>query len=109
MDLLQDDVEIFARLEAAGRERFDVTAPRVIDYEWDDAYFLLLFNPTGNLKGCKLYSVPASDAKELEVLLVNLLQLPEDEGYDRLKTEALLRVENRIASGRYSDRFFDAH
>lgn len=111
MQELTDDVAIFALLENAGLAGFDPAQPIVIQHASESDFMLLLFCPAGPYKGCRLFLCPLQMlGQEVEsVLLPRLLDLPEDNGYDGIKTTALIVVE-QIISQRNSNRlFYDAH
>lgn len=109
MNELSDDVEIFSLLEQAGQAGFDPSENAVTDFVFENRYWLLIFIPNGKYKGCRLFSIAAEGNSEQKWLLEKLMQLPEDDVFGKLKNEALLRFEYRIASDRGAHLYFDAH
>jgi hypothetical protein len=111
MQLLLDDIEIFTLLEKANVAGFDPSKPLVLDFTHEESWGLLLFNPSGELKGCRLFLLPQQDlAAEAEKLLIpELLGLDDKHGYDRLKNKALAIVEHLIHEKKSSQLYFDGH
>ena len=111
MKILTDDITIFEILSAAKMENFDPLKKSVFAFSSAESWHLLLFNPSGNLKGCRLYVLGKDNfEKELqEKLLPELLLLNDNHDYVILKNEALLIVETLIGNQKGKPLFFDAH
>ena len=105
------DPEIFALLERANEAGFDPRIPLVKDFEFDGFYFLLLFNPAGELRGCRLYSIALGDGEQGagRSVLNDLIHLPDAHGYFDLKTKALILLEKFLSGRKNASRYFDAH
>lgn len=111
MQLITDDVAIFAFLEKTGQASFDPLKPVALEFRTEQQQVLLIFNPREELKGCRLYllDLHSADTEIESELLPALLALPEEPEYATLKNDALSLVEmliNRRNSGRL---FYDAH
>jgi hypothetical protein len=111
MQILLDDVAIFKLLSESGEDHFDHGKIFVSQFSQEDCWHLFLFNPSGKLKGLRLYSIKKSVLGfELEkYLLPELLSLEEGHGYHALKNEALRIAETFIANRSNDHLFFDAH
>jgi hypothetical protein len=110
MKILTDDIEVFKILSDAGMENFDPLKKHVATFLSGNFWCLFLFNPSGKLKGCRLYILEQQtlDRELREKLLPDLLLLNDNHGYVILKNEALIVVESLISS-RKENLFFDAH
>lgn len=110
MRLLTDDVEIFSWLEEAGADRFDPTRPSVLEIPNGNCCGVLVFNPHGVRKGCKLFLLDRYQlTAEARLLLNELLLLPDDEDFAKLKNDALLLCEQLLSRRDNEMFFFDAH
>lgn len=111
MQVLLDDIEIFALLEKADVAAFDPLKPLVLEFVYEDNWFLLLFNPAGELKGCRLFQIEEKNlSDEAEKLLIpELLSLDDNHGYDILKTRALAILEHLLRDKKSSQLYFDGH
>lgn len=111
MKILLDDIEIFNLLEKANVAAFDPSKPLVLDFVHEDNWCLLLFNPSGELKGCRLFLLEEKGlSTEAEKLLIpELLSLDDNHGYDLLKTRALAIVEHLLRDKKSSQFYFDGH
>jgi hypothetical protein len=109
MENLDDDVEIFSRLERIGKTGFDPAVACVLDFVQEEIYHLLIFQPAGPSKGCRLFTIIANHTGEQKLLLQALLELPEKGNDEFLKTEALVRLEKMTSSLKNNEKFFDAH
>lgn len=111
MRVLRDDIEIFRLLENAGVAAFDPSRPCVLEFVQEENRALLLFNPSGELKGCRLYLIAEKDlSKEAEKLLIpELLSLDDNHGYDLLKNKALAIVEHILRDKKSDQLYFDGH
>ncbi len=111
MQVILTDIEIFAFLEKANVAAFDPGQPLVLDFIHENHWCLFVFNPSGELKGCKLFLI---DEKNLSielatVLIPSLLALEDNHGYDVLKNRALVIVEQLLRDKKSSQLFFDGH
>ena len=111
MKILLHDIEIFQLLEKANVAGFDPTKSLVLDFIHEENWCLLIFNPSGELKGCRLFLIDEKDLSiEAEKLLIpELLSLNDNSGYDLLKTKALSIVEHLLRDKKSSQLYFDGH
>lgn len=111
MRILFDDIEVFEFLEKANVAGFDPTKPIVLDFVHETNWCLLIFNPTGKLKGCKLFLVDETNLTvEAEKLLIpELLAMDDNHGYDLLKNHALSIVERLLHDKKSGQLYFDGH
>ena len=110
MRLLTDDVEIFSWLEEAGADGFDPTRAAVLEIQQGRSCGVLVFNPHGVQKGCRLFLLDRDQLPaEARLLLHELLLLPDDDDFAGLKNDALLLCERLIARRDNEQFFFDAH
>jgi hypothetical protein len=111
MKILTADTEIFDLLEKAGKAGFDPGKTMVMEFMHEEKWCLLIFNPSGELKGCKLFLIDEQVfSQEAEKLLIpELLALEDNHGYDRLKNEALAIVEHALRDRKNQQSYFDAH
>ena len=111
MELISNDLEVFELLERAGEVTFDFSKRVVKEFSNETFWALLIFSPSGPLKGSKLFLIE-NESLFIEAekkLLPELLALPEEHGYDILKNKALSIVEKLICRRRNQELFFDAH
>ncbi len=111
MKVILDDSEIFELLEKASLTQFDPSKQIVLDFTFEENWHLLLFNPSGNLKGCKLFVISKNNlALEAEKLLIpELLSLSDDDGFIFLKNKSLEIVELLLQDKKSAQLFFDGH
>jgi hypothetical protein len=111
MKIILDDIEIFELLEKANVAGFDPGKPLVLDFTHEENWGLLIFNPSGELKGCRLFLILQQDlSSEAEKLLIpELLGLDDKHGYDRLKNRALAIVEHMLHERKSGQLYFDGH
>lgn len=111
MKLITDDIEIFNLLEKANVAAFDPSKPLVLDFVHEENWCLLIFNPSGELKGCRLFLVDLQNLSiEAEKLLIpELLALDDKHDYDLLKNQALAIVEHLLRDKKSSQLYFDGH
>jgi hypothetical protein len=111
MKILRNDLEVFDILEKANVADFDPVKQLVLDFIYKETWHLLLFNPSGELKGCLLFLIAEKDLiTEAEKLLIpELLALDDKHDYDKLKTEALAIVENILHTKKSDRLYFDGH
>jgi len=108
---ITDDVEIFSLLEKANEDRIDPVCACVKDFEFGENYFLLLFNPSGEMRGCRLYQIKkgADEIAERNAVLRELVDLPGENGFEPLKTAALDLLEKFFSGRNNASLFYDAH
>lgn len=111
MQILTDDIEIFRLLEKANVAGFDPSQPLVLDFTHEENWGLLLFNPSGELKGCRLFLIEQLNltAEAERLLIPELLGLDDKHDYDRLKNRALAIVEHLLHEKKSSQLYFDGH
>ncbi|MDQ3110905.1 MAG: hypothetical protein M3R17_13515 [Bacteroidota bacterium] len=111
MKIIRNDIEVFDILEKANVADFDPAKLLVLDFIYKETWHLLLFNPTGELKGCCLFLISEKDLTiEAEKLLIpELLALDDKHGYDLLKTKALEIVEYVLRDKKSTGLYFDSH
>lgn len=111
MKILTDDVLIFERLSESKKEIFDPLQKQVFAFWADEMWCLFLFNPSGPLKGCRMYMLEKAhfEMELREKLLPELLSLNDSHDYVILKNNALIIVESLISTGKGDHLFFDAH
>jgi hypothetical protein len=111
MRILLDDIAIFDLLEKANVAAFDPSKPLVLDFVHEESWGLLLFNPSGELKGCRLFLIDQQHLSvEAEKLLIpELLALDDKHDYDQLKNKALAIVEHVLRDKKSSQLYFDGH
>ena len=111
MQIIRNDIEIFSFLENANVAAFDPTRPLVLDFFHENRWCLFIFNPSGELKGCKLFLIDENGLLiEAEKLLVpELLALEDNHGYDQLKNRALVIVEQLLRDKKSNQLYFDGH
>jgi hypothetical protein len=109
MHVITSDTEIFELLERSGRAGFDPKKISVLDFVFEEHWHLLLFNPEGAKKGCRLFVVPCDQLffeaeKELIPALLGL-----DDEFDKLVTHGLEIVEHLLQDKKNEQLYFDGH
>mgnify|MGYP001545830381 CR=1 FL=1 len=111
MQVITADTEVFEMLEKAGHAGFDPQKPLVLDFVFEKNWHLLLFNPEGERKGCRLFRIPENllFAEAEKLLLPELLSIDHNHGYEILVDKALVIVEDLLRTKKGAGLFFDAH
>lgn len=111
MRIITADTDVFEVLEKAGRAGFDPQKPLVLDFIFEKSWHLLLFNPEGESKGCRLYLISENllFAEAEKLLLPELLSIDHNHGYEILVDKALVIVEDLLRTKKSTGLFFDAH
>lgn len=105
------DTEIFALLERAGKDRFDMAKPLLFDFDFEDHFYFFLFCPGKEFRGAFLYCLPLLTLQfELRhELIPALIQLPDSAELAGLKNQALEHVESLLSGRKMDVGYFDAH
>ena len=107
MQVITADTDVFDLLEKASQAGFDPQKPLVLDFIFENNWHLLLFNPEGEHKGCRLFRIPESLllAEAEKLLLPELLIMDNNHGYEILIDQALFIVENLLRAKKSGQLF----
>lgn len=108
MDVILDDLTIFEILEHARVDDFNHTTPTAFSFQHDNKWWLLIFEPHGADKGCRLFVLPHIFPSLIEIhqVLSEVAQLPETVTAKEIAIAVLDKAILEIHTGNH---FFDAH